>query len=59
MRGPIVDPDVGLELDDPPDPASRGVVADQAGPEEGAAGLQAGAGQDRPIDDVRADQRSG
>jgi hypothetical protein len=59
MRGPVLDADVGLDLDDPPDPASRRIVADQAGPEEGATGLQAGTGQDRSIDDVRAGQRSG
>ncbi len=51
MRGAIVLPDVGLDLDDSADPAAALVVADQPCAEQGPPGLQGRPGQGRPIDE--------
>lgn len=59
MRGEVIQADVGLDLDDPPNASSRGVVTDQVRPEQRATGLQAGARQDRPVEDAQPAQRSG
>jgi hypothetical protein len=59
VRGPVVDPDVRLEFDDPPDASTGGVVTDQPGAQERATGLQAGTTQDGPVDDPRDVQRKG
>jgi hypothetical protein len=43
---PVVLADVRLDLDDPADPPARGVVADEAGAEQPAAGLERRAGEE-------------
>jgi hypothetical protein len=45
--------DVGLDLDDPADPAAGRVVADQAGADERAARLERRAGQAAPLEDAQ------
>ena len=56
VRGAIVAPEVGLDLDDPTDAPSGRVVADEARPDERARRPRASAREDGPIDDA---QRSG
>ena len=56
MRGQVLRADVGLDLDDPPDAPSGGVVADEEGTQQRATRLQAGAGQDRPVEGERPAQ---
>jgi hypothetical protein len=54
MRREVLLADVGLELDDPPDPAlepGRGVT-DEMGAQQRAGGLEAGTGESAPIDDA-------
>ncbi len=48
--------EIRLDLDDPPHPSPRRVVANEAGADEGAAGRQRRARQEGPIDDA---QRNG
>jgi hypothetical protein len=51
VRGAVVLADVGLDLDDPPDPPAGLVIADQPDAEECAAGVERGPGEACPIDD--------
>ena len=51
MRRSVVASDVRLDLDDPPDPAARGIVSDQPGADERVAGLQCGRGEDGSVQD--------
>ena len=48
VGGPVVLADVRLDLDDPGDPDAGGVLADEPGAEELAAGVEGRPGQDRP-----------
>ena len=50
---PVVPADVRLDLDDAPDPASRGVVADQPRADEGARGLECRPCEDGPVEDAQ------
>ena len=54
VRCPVVDADVGLNLDDPPGPAARLVVADEARAEQASGGRERGAGEKRAVDDAQA-----
>jgi hypothetical protein len=58
MRGAIVPPDVGLDLNDPSDTLARWVAADQQRTEERPTRLQGWPREDRPIDDGRMAQRN-
>jgi hypothetical protein len=49
MRGLVLLADVRLDLNDPPDPATRGVVTDEERPEERAPGGEGWAGQDGTV----------
>ena len=48
---PVVDPDIGLELDDPPGPEARLVIANESRSEQATGGLEGGAGEQRSVDD--------
>jgi len=54
VRRPVVDADVCLDLDDPPGPTARLVVADEARAEQASGGLERGAGEERAVDDAQA-----
>jgi len=54
VRCPIVDADVGLELDDPPGPETRLVIADESRAEQASGRLERGAGEERSVDDGQA-----
>ena len=51
VRCPVVDADVCLDLDDPPGPEARLVVADESRAEQASGGLERGAGEERSVDD--------
>jgi hypothetical protein len=51
VRRLVVLPDVRLELDDPPHAPAGCVVADEAGPEQGASRLQGGMREGRALED--------
>jgi hypothetical protein len=53
VRGPVIATDVRLDLHDPPDAPTGVVVADEARPDERAAGRQRRAGEDAPIEDAQ------
>jgi len=54
MGGPIVGPDVRLDLDDPAGaPGGRAVIADEARPEQRLRGLERRAGEELAVDDVQ------
>jgi hypothetical protein len=53
MRGPVVLPDVGLDLDDPPDPAAGVVVPDQPRAEQRPSGLERRPGERRAVDETQ------
>jgi hypothetical protein len=54
MRGTIVTPDVGLDLDDPADAPAGLVLADEPRPDQRARCLQRGSGKDGSVDDAQA-----
>jgi hypothetical protein len=54
VRCPVVDTDVGLDLDDPPRPETRVVIADESRAEQVAGRLEGGAGEERAVDDAQA-----
>jgi hypothetical protein len=54
VRRPVVGADVRLDLDDPPGPPSRLVVADEARAEQASRGLERWAGEERAVDDAQA-----
>ena len=56
VRRAIIRPEVGLDLDDPPDSPPGRVVADEAGADEGAAGVERRTLEDGPVEDA---QRNG
>jgi hypothetical protein len=53
MRGAIVDADVGLDLDDPADASTSGVIADQARADERPGRQQGRARQQGPLEDAQ------
>jgi hypothetical protein len=54
---PVVDADVRLDLDDPPGPASRLVVADESRAEQASSRRERGTGEERAVDDAQATGR--
>jgi hypothetical protein len=54
VRCPVVDADVGLDLDDPAGPEARLVIADESRAEQATGGLEGGAGEQRSVDDGQA-----
>jgi hypothetical protein len=53
VRRLVLGAHVGLQLHDPPDPATVGVIADQMGAEQASRGPDGRAGEDRAIDDAQ------
>jgi len=53
MRRLVVGADVRLDLDDPADPPTGRVVADQSLADEAARGLERGPRQDGPVEDAQ------
>jgi hypothetical protein len=54
VRCPVVDADIGLNLDDPPGPAARLVVAYEARAEQAPGSRERGATEQRAVDDAQA-----
>ena len=54
VRCPVVNADVGLDLDDPPGPEAGLIVADESRAKQASGGLERGAGEERSVDDGQA-----
>jgi hypothetical protein len=53
VRGPVVAADVRLDLDDPSDPPTRGVVADELCADQAARRLERRPRQDGAVEDAQ------
>jgi hypothetical protein len=49
----VVAPDIGLELDDPPDAAAGDVIPDEPGADQRSRGLEAGTFEQAPVDEAQ------
>jgi hypothetical protein len=54
VRCTVGDTDIGLDLDDPPGPEARLVIADESRAKQASGGLERGAGEQRSVDDGQA-----